>query len=233
MANQTRIVGLALLASMLLIVGCSAPEQAEEPGPVETPGEEDISPGEEEDIPVSGTGDVVAVVNDQEVTSEEVDAIQSSFSQQGQEVSSDEALEHLIDQVVMAQKVHEEGITVSDEDAEAEIERQLSAQGVGLDEFKEHLESQGASYEDEIEALKPQLAIQEFLANKTPDEFNVSDEEVQEFYEMYKQQTPEEEQVPFEEIEPQIVSMLEQQRQEEAINDLIQEYREEADIEYR
>ncbi|MFP4524121.1 MAG: SurA N-terminal domain-containing protein [Candidatus Woesearchaeota archaeon] len=226
MANQTRIVGLALLASMLLIVGCSAPEQAEEPGPVETP-------GEEEDIPVSGTGDVVAVVNDQEVTSEEVDAIQSSFSQQGQEVSSDEALEHLIDQVVMAQKVHEEGITVSDEDAEAEIERQLSAQGVGLDEFKEHLESQGASYEDEIEALKPQLAIQEFLANKTPDEFNVSDEEVQEFYEMYKQQTPEEEQVPFEEIEPQIVSMLEQQRQEEAINDLIQEYREEADIEYR
>ncbi|MBW2983280.1 SurA N-terminal domain-containing protein [Candidatus Woesearchaeota archaeon] len=225
MANQTRTVGLVLLASVLLIAGCSTPEQPQEPGPVETPGEEDI--------PVSGTGGVVAVVNDQEVSAEEVDALQRSFAQQGRNVSSDEALEHLIDQVVLAQKVHEEGITVSDEEAEAEIERQLSTQGVGLDEFKQHLESRGASYEDELEALKPQLAIQAFLRNKTPGEFNVSDEEVQAFYEMYKQRTPEEEQVPFEEIKHRIVSTLEQQRREEAINDLIQEYREEADVEYR
>ncbi len=178
------------------------------------------------------SSNVIATVNGEEISSEEVESIQQNLLQQGQEVSEEEAVEQAINQKLISQKVESEGITVSDEEAESAIEEQLSMQGVTLDAYKQQLSQQGVSYEDQLESFKENLAFQKYLDQEMEGEsFEVSEEEAQSFYELYKEQSPEEI-PPYEEIKSQIVMTLEQQRQQEAINTVLQDLRENADIEY-
>ncbi len=177
------------------------------------------------------SGNVIASINGQEITSDEVAMIQQSFLQQGQQVSEEEALEQVINQEVLSQKVQQEGIVVTTEEAESVIEQQLTMQGATLDDFKQQVESQGASYEDEIENIKNQIATQNYLESALEGQnFEVKEEEAKGFYEMNKQQIPEN--VTYEEVESQIIMLLQQQKQQEAISVLIQELRASANVEY-
>ncbi len=232
MVKLKNMMVVFLVLSVILIAGCSTSENDD--------GQDvnDFIPDDSgaTDTPTGlVTGDVVAVVNDEEIKSEEVIEVQQTFMAQGQEVSEDEALEQVIIQKVLEQKVREEDLSVSTEEAEAMIEQQLSMQGATLEDYKEQIESQGVSYDDEIENVKNQMAIQMYLDTQMEDlSFNVSDVEAQEFYEMYKAQSPEEEELPsYEELEPQIMMTLEQQKQQEATNVFIQELLESAVIEYK
>ncbi|MDD5086321.1 MAG: SurA N-terminal domain-containing protein [Candidatus Nanoarchaeia archaeon] len=231
MVNIKNIIGIVLMLSVIIISGCSAPETEENMQDYD-----DIIPDEtdNEDTPVEPkTSEVVAVVNGEEIESEEVTAVQQLFSMQGQQVSEEEALEQVINQKVLEQKVQEEGVTVTTEEAESAIEQQLAMQGATLDDYKQQIESQGISYEAELENIKNQIAIQNYLETQLEGQsFNVTEEEAQEFYEMYKSQSSEE--IPsYNELEPQIIATLKQQKQQEAITILVQELREDADVEYK
>jgi hypothetical protein len=135
---------------------------------------------------------------------------------------------------VLELKVKEENIVVTNEEAEVIIEQQLLMQNMTLDEYKEVIESQGVSYEEELESIKDQIAIQIFLENKLEGKsFDVTEEEAKEFYEMYKLQMGENEVPSYEEIEPQIIASLEQEKQQEEIDVIIQDLILDVDIEYK
>ena len=101
-----------------------------------------------------------------------------------------------------------------------------------MEEFQEQLEVQGLSYQEHLEDFRAQLAIQDYLydAVEVPE---VTEEDVKEFYEAWKQMLPEEQEPPhFEELKSEIIMHLEQQKQQEAIVPFIEELRAKADIEY-
>lgn len=226
MANPKNIIAIVLALSVIFLTGCSVPELEEDGQEYDVI--DDAYTGEEQ-----VTGNVVATVNDEEITSEDVEEVQQSLLQQGQQVSEEDALEEVISQKLLEQKVQLEGITVTDQDAESMIEQQLTLQGATLDDYKEQLESMGLSYESELENIKKQLATQEYLDGQLEDQvFDVTEEEAQEFYEMYKSQSPEEV-PPYEEIEEQLIATIEQEKQQEAITDIIQRLREDANVEYK
>jgi multidrug efflux pump subunit AcrA (membrane-fusion protein) len=231
MANLKNIIGIFLVLSVILLAGCSTPEQEDN-----TQDYNDFVPDNNsvDNIPTEPiTGNVVATVNNEDITSEDVAAVQQSLLQQGQQISEDDVLEYVINQKVLEQKVQQENIVVTNEEAESVIEQQLAMQGVTLDDYKQQIESMGVSYESELENIKNQIATQQFLESQLEGQiFNVTEEEAQEFYEMYKAQSPEE--VPsYEELQPQIITTLEQQKQQEAISIIIQGLRTAANVEYK
>ncbi len=177
--------------------------------------------------------DVLAKVNGEKITSEEVVTAQGNIGQQGEEISEKQALEQVINQKLVAQEIDKKGFSVSTKEAEAEIENQLSTQGLSKEEFKQQIKEQGSTYEDQIDLLKENMAIQNYIdAQIDEEELNVTEEETREFYENYSQQEGAEELPPLEEIESQIIASLKQQKQQQAINALIQELRAESEIEY-
>ncbi len=230
MANLKNLIAIVLVLSVILTAGCSTSEQNDN----EQDYNDFVPDNTNVDDPTEPiTGNVLAVVNGEEIKSEEVTAIQQLFLQQGQQVSEEEALEQVINQKVLEQKVQEENIVVTTEEAESAIEQQLAMQGATLDDYKQQIESQGVSYEAELENIKSQIATQNYLQTQLEGQsFNVTEEEAQEFYEMYRSQSPEE--APsYEELKPQIIAQLEQQKQQEATSVLIQELRASANVEYK
>jgi multidrug efflux pump subunit AcrA (membrane-fusion protein) len=232
MANLKNIIGIFLVLSVILLAGCSTSEQEDNTQDYNNdfvPDNNDI-----DNIPTEPiTGNVVATVNDEEITSEDVAAVQQLLLQQGQQISEDDALEQVINQKVLEQKVQQENIVVTNEEAESVIKQQLAMQGATLDDYKQQIESMGVSYEAELESIKNQIAVQNYLEGQLEGQsFDVTEEEAQNFYEMYKAQSPEE--VPsYEELQSQIIATLEQQKQQEAINILIQGLRTTANVEYK
>jgi multidrug efflux pump subunit AcrA (membrane-fusion protein) len=231
MANLKNIIGIFLVLSVILLAGCSTSEQEDNAQDYNNfvPGNDGVDNMPTEPI----TGNVVAIVNNEEIKSEDVAAVQQSLLQQGQQISEDDVLEQVINQKVLEQKVQQENIVVTTEEAESVIEQQLAMQGATLDDYKQQVESRGVSYEAELENIKNQIATQQFLESQLEGQsFDVTEEEAQEFYEVYKAQSPEE--VPsYEELQPQIIATLEQQKQQEAISIIIQGLRTSANVEYK
>ncbi len=176
---------------------------------------------------------VLAKVNGEKITSEEVLNVQKDIGQQGREISEQQALEQVINQKLIDQRVEEEGYTISADEAETKIEEQLAAQDLTKEELKQQIENKGSTYEDQINILKENMAIQNYIdAQIDEDELDVTEEETKEFYENYSQQAGAEELPPLEKIESQIVASLKQQKQQQAINILIEELRAESKIKY-
>jgi multidrug efflux pump subunit AcrA (membrane-fusion protein) len=231
MVNLKNMMAIFVVLSVILLAGCSTPEQEDN-----TQDYNDFVPDNNgvDNIPTEPiTGNVVATVNNEEITSEDVAAVQQSLLQQGQQISEDDALEYVINQKVLEQKVQQENIVVTTEEAESALEQQLAMQGSTLDDYKQQVESMGVSYEAELENIKNQIATQQFLESQLEGKsFDVTEEEAQEFYEMYKAQSPEEV-LSYEELQPQIIATLEQQKQQEATSIIIQGLRTAAIVEYK
>lgn len=176
--------------------------------------------------------DVLAIVNGEEISSQEVTQAEQNYVQQGVQVSQEEVIENLINQKVLEQEVEKQNLYVSDEEVETMIESQLAMQNATLEEYKLQFESQEISYEEQLQELKKEMIYQSYFETILEGiSFDISDEEVNEFYDLYKEQSPEE-LPPLEDIRPQIVATLEQQKQQDAIDLHVQELRENADVEY-
>jgi hypothetical protein len=177
-------------------------------------------------------GVVVAIVNGEEVMLEEVEDVRQMFLDQGQNISLEVLVEQVINQKLILQEVLKGDYIISDEEAESIIEDKLSLQNVSLEDYKEKISAEGVSYEEWLDSFKQELATQEYLKNQFEGEaFNVSLEDAQEFYEMYKENYPDDER-SFEELESLIILTLQQQKQQEAIGILIEDLRGRAEIEY-
>lgn len=188
---------------------------------------------EETDTNSTTNVSVLATVNGIEITSDEVTIQQQYYAQQGQQISEEDALEQIIDQEILYLQSQQEGYALNNTEAEAELADNLQQQNQTLEGFKEYLQEQQLSYQEQLQNYKEQSSIQKYLEVVLEDQnFTVTDQEAESYYASYAQQSTQEV-PPYEDIKSQIIDYLKQQKQQEAINDLIEELREDADIQYR
>jgi hypothetical protein len=175
---------------------------------------------------------IIASVNNEEISYEEILEIKRSLAQQGQNVSDKEIIEFIIEQKLVYQAANEEKYSVSKEEAENYIEIQLMMMEMDIEKYKEELNKMQISFEEQIELAQKNIAIQNYFSDAIDEEaISVTEEEAKEFYQMYKSYSSDD--FPeFEEIEFEIYQALEQQKQQQAIKLLINELRKEADIKY-
>jgi hypothetical protein len=219
------LIAIALALSVVLIVGCTPPESPDI--------EENETTSQERDDSANEKNQVAAIVNGEEITTNTVKEMQQTYSQQGQQVSEEEALEQLVNREIILQEIKEKGLSVSTEEAENNIEAQLAQQNATLEQYKQSLKMQGISYEEQLASIKQDLAIQNYF-NSLLDNINlsVSDEEARQFYEGYKQQKGGNIS-SYEELKPQMILAMQQEKQQQAINEIMNQLRENATIEYK
>jgi len=174
---------------------------------------------------------VAATVNGEEIIQADVAEVQQLYAAQGMPISEAQALEQLIQERVLYQAAELGDFVPTEEDAEEQMEAQVAMMGMTMEEFHQALEAEGLCYDEQLEDFRRRLAIQNYLSEAigTPE---VTEEEAREFYEDYEQQYPEDELPPFEEIKAQIITHLEQEKQQAAVLLVIEELVEEADVEY-
>ncbi len=222
MSNQKKVmtvISIIFVVSLLFLAGCL--EQSQD----ETNAADDLKQGTNDTITVA------AIVNGVNITDEEVNMTQQSSIQQGQQISKDQALEYLIDQEILLQKAKEEGYSLTDAEAESYMETILAQQNSTLKDYKLQLQQQGISYEDQLQYVKEESAKQNYKDDALEGRnFSVTNQEARDYYDTYKQENPDI--PPFEDVKEDIISSLEQQKRQEAINSLIENLKEDADIQY-
>ena len=204
---------------------------------------------------------VVATVNGEEITSQQlaqqanVNQILQQVSQIDQQLAqllaSSEAgntvldqlqkakLDGLIDNVLLEQAAEESDITLTQEEKDEIYEQQksqiLQQNQINEEQFLSILEQQG--YENE-EAYKkefsnnPQIKINQLIEQEVLANIEISEEELKEAYEQNKDALEQSGQdASYEEIKPQLEQMLKQQQQRQAIQQYLEQLREDAEIE--
>jgi len=179
------------------------------------------------------TGDVFATVNGEPILSSQVEQIQQDYAMQGMQLTLEDAAEQVIDQEILFQEAEREGHSASIQEAEEIIEFQVMQQGQSIEDVKQQLKMQGLSYESILEDYRRQITlnsyVEDLLERNLPE---ISEEELQAFYEENKAMLGDE--IPsFEEVKDQLKMLLQQEQQQQIINAVIQELRDNADIEYK
>ena len=217
------------IAAMMIVSACSAPDPATPAAPgmndQPTMPEEPVMPEPEPQVEVQG-----AVINGVAISSQEVAAIQQQFAMQGMQVNAEQALEQAINQELLRQAIEAQGVTLSDEEVEAEITALLGEQGGTLDDWRAQIEAQGMSYEDALAEVKEDFLIQIYLDTVFAEQdFAVTSEDVQAFYDAQLAMNPE---LPplDEEVEMEIRMLLEQEAQQEALQAHLNELRNNAEV---
>jgi peptidyl-prolyl cis-trans isomerase SurA len=177
---------------------------------------------------------VVATVNGEGITSDDVEATQQSYVQQGQQISEEEALEQLIDQEVLSQYSLQEEFMPSDTEVEGEINTNLEQYNMTQEELEQQLAQSGMTYEEYFQSVKEGLAMQNCLS-KAVDEYNVSDEDAEQQINMILQQYN----MTKGELEQQLAQSgmtyedyLDQMKQQIAQGSLLEDIKEDAEIKY-
>lgn len=177
--------------------------------------------------------EVVARVNGEAITAGDVTKLRVKvYESYRMQISEEEALEQLIAETVLYQEADEQGYAPTMDEAEQELEARVASSGRTMEDFKADLAKSGFSYEEYLQDFQRQLAINSYLddAVQVPE---VTELEARVFYENYKQESPEAELPPFEQLKSEIMALLEQQKQQEATSLLIEELKEKADIKYK
>lgn len=180
--------------------------------------------------------EVIATVNGEEITAEEVASVQLAMFQYDDEwLDLEEVLEQLISQKLILREAELAGYSSTIEEAEMDLLLQLADMGIPVELFHAMLEEDGLSYDEFLEYRRVRLAIVTFLddAVEVPE---VTEEEVMQAYEAYKElymeTSPDEEPPSFDEVRSQVLSLLEERRREDAVSLFIKGLRDNADIIY-
>lgn len=208
-------------------------------------------PGEAAAPDLSDVPDVVAEVNDTEITKDEfAQAYETSFQQAqmqtqatGQPVDEaglrEQTVEGLVSSELLVQASEEHGFEVTEEDIDAELEE--LAQGNGMpsaEEFLAALEEQGMSAEEVDAELEKSLKIDQLIEQEA-EVSEPSEEELRAYYdELAAQQGGGETESgsggasfpPYEEVKEQIAEQMTSEQENEAVQVLLEELRGEADV---
>ncbi len=176
--------------------------------------------------------DVAARVNGEKILAEDVEQMQEEYQQHGMSITFDQALEQLITQTLLLQAAQQEGHLLTMEEADQELQDQLAAANRTIEDFQAQLDLYGISYDEYLEDYREHASIEKYLTAAVPVD-EVTEEEAREFYDDYAQQYPDEDLPSFEDAKSDIIQMLEQEKRQEAqeaMQLLIRDLREEADI---
>lgn len=182
-------------------------------------------------LPGETSSEVVATVNQEKITREDLDSYKSTLEQQGQSSDDMSALQNLIDRELLYQEAKNQ-MNISDEDVENALEQQLDSQGQSLDDLKQQVEKQGRDYDSVLENYKKQMVLSQYYQSimQGPG-MNVTDQEVRDFYdeneEAISQQAPNS---TYEDIKPAIKQQLQQQKAQQKLQTIVTNLRENANI---
>lgn len=223
------IVGLSILLVAIFLVACG--DNNEENASNEAAPEQEAEQVEISDDEKVPDDDVVAVINDEDVEGETYNIIyaqlKSFATQSDQDVDQKEiqelTMDSLIDRIVLLQYAKDEGIEVSEEEAEDEID---TIKSENEDNYKNILDQFQMSEDGFKEQLRFELTLDKFKEKKIDEE--VSDEEVQEAYDELAEEN---EDVPeLDEVEDQLKTNLLDQKTNEALQKKIDKVKEDAEI---
>lgn len=179
-------------------------------------------------------GDVVAVVNGEEITQEEFDArlAQAQANAQGGEVDRAQMVETMINTELILQDAAAQGITVSDQDVEEYYQNQVLAGGTTEAQLEQQLSQSGFTIANLKEDIHDQLVIQAYIEANASSDADISDQQVQDYYDQLAEQQPEGSEFPaLADVETQIRQQLQSQQQNQVIQQILDELRADADIE--
>lgn len=125
---------------------------------------------------------VVAVVGPDIVTLSELE----EFSQQLPQMTKEEVLNVLIEDLLIEQEAKRIGITVSDAEVEASIQARMAQFNMSEQEFARTLVEQGMSIEEFKEKLRSRIMKMKFVQHEVRGGIDVSDEEVLNFYKLHQ-----------------------------------------------
>ena len=136
--------------------------------------------------------DLVATVNDAEISREAyeqaITQTQDRYAQQGQSIAEGDLetfrtdiLDQLIAEELLFQEAQDQGLSVEDGEVDSQIE-QMRAQFEGDEGWQQALEANEVTEEELREQIERNSLIQQLIANAVPQPGEVTDEEVQSFY---------------------------------------------------
>jgi peptidyl-prolyl cis-trans isomerase SurA len=144
-----------------------------------------------DNVDKSGAFDrIVAIVNDDVVTQQELDfemnAVKQQLRQKRTPVPSDDVLEkQVLDRLILMriqlQRADKRLIKVDDESLNQAIENIARQNGLGLPEFRRALESSGLSYSDYRERVREEITISRLQQRQVQRKINVTDQEIDDF----------------------------------------------------
>lgn len=253
------LLSLLIGASVLVTAACSDTEE-NAANEKETPTEEQAAEengetaegegesAEQPEMPepdLEGVPDVVAEVNGEEIIKEDFEAAYTAQFQQmamqaqvsGQDVDQaqlkEQVAESLVSQELLVQETENRDIEATDEEVNETLTSLAEQNGLASsEEFLAALKEQGLSEEEVKEQVATQVKVDKLIAEESG-EAEASEKELQEFYEQMQAQQKEmggEELPPFEDIETELEAQLVQQKENEAVQALVAELREGADV---
>ncbi|TSB45148.1 SurA N-terminal domain-containing protein [Alkalicoccobacillus porphyridii] len=190
--------------------------------------------------------DVVATVNGVDVTKDEFIAqyeqsMQNQMMMGGEanpestevdEMIKEDSIDMLVSTELLIQASNEEGIEVTDEEADAQLEQLMAMYQIGSEEdLEEILSQQGVTvdeFRDELrESMKPQKYIEQRAQVEEP-----TDEEIEARYEEMTAAVEDEEDTPsLEDTRDEIAEQLRNEQANNAAPEIIEELREEGEVE--
>lgn len=219
------VLALGLIAALIL-AACAGPQATPQPNNEVTPPA--VVGGETTTPTMTG---VVARVNGEEIQAEQILAVQETFALQGIPLDDEQAIEQVVNQVLLSQAASNAGVTLTTQETQAQMEEILAQQGASVSDWGAEIEAQGLNYEEELETIRQDFIVREYLESVTSQvPTDVSQEEARAFYDEYAAQSPEE-MPPFAEVEEQIIDLLAQEAQQAVIQEHITQLRMDADIE--
>lgn len=254
--TKKMLLSLLIGASVMVTAACGNADEntneeetaTEEQATEEQAPEENGETAEQPEMPepdLEGVPDVVAEVNGEEIKKEEFEnayvgqfqqmAMQAQMS--GQEVDQaqlkEQIAESLVSQRLLVQETENREIEASEEEVNETLTVLAEQNGMASsEEFLAALEEQDLSEEEVREQVASQVKVDKLIAEETG-EAEVSEEELQEFYDQVKVQQEEmggEEIPPLEDIKSELEAQLLQQKENEAVQALVAELREGAEV---
>ena len=238
----------AVVAAVLVLSGIAAASGAfgafgGDDDPAETDAAQEAPGAEAPDV--EGLPDVVAVVNDDEIARDEfVLAYENQFAQQslqaqteGQPIDQDalkqQTADGLVNNLLLIQEAQSRGFEATDEQVDDSLQEFAEQSGAGSpDAYLDTLSEQGLDEEEVRSQLADQVLLDQLFDDEGADE-EPSEEELQELYDSVTegqagaggQEVP-----PFEEVRDQLAEQISSQRESEIAQSLIQQLREDAEI---
>ena len=245
------VLGLVTAAAMLTLSACGggdsdSADAGKDASSSASPSDgADASAGAEPDL--EGIPDVVAEVNGEEVTKEEFTPIYEAAFQQAAmqaqmsgEAPDEEALkkqtvDDLVDTELLVQEADARGLSVSDEDIDAELSDLARQNQMGsAEELLAAVEKQGVTEEQARSQVETQVLVEQLVADEDGSA-EPTEKELRAIYAQAKQQQAQSGQTgqkipPFAEVRDQIEEQARSQQVGEVAQALVEGLRKDADI---
>lgn len=255
LGSKKRLIA-AIAGTAFVIAGCGASdddapapdEQAAAESSEQGPAGEGAEAGEPKPD-LEGIPDVVAVVNDSDITKDDFTVVYESQFQQmamqsqmsGQEVDQDQlksaTVDGLVDNELLSQDAEKQGISVSDDEAESALSKLAETNQMSRDDFMAANKEQGLDEKRVMDEVKSQELIKKLLESENG-EFTASEDELQQSYDQVVQQQQmsgqgaqgQQQLPPLEQVRPQLEDQVVNQKLAEAMKKKSEELRKDADI---